>query len=139
MFCCALRSVLAIFLVFTMGYGLAADPVIGLAISPGDVFVNGTRVPGNVNLFEGNTLETADTVSELRLHGGARMTLAAESRGKIYSDRLMLEKWNSSCLFIETGAPGRIGSRNWNCRCFPATSSAVSTLAGRPRSWLRRA
>jgi hypothetical protein len=92
MFCCALRSILAVFLVFTMGYGLAAEPAIGLAISVGDLFVNGSQVPGNVNLFEGNTLETAGTVSELRLRGGARMTLAADSRGKIYSDRLMLEK-----------------------------------------------
>jgi hypothetical protein len=92
MYRCAPHSLLTLFLVWTLNLGLAASPVIGVAIARGGFQVDGDPVSGNATLFDGNTLETGSVPSELRLENGVRMRLASESRGMVYRDRLILEK-----------------------------------------------
>jgi len=88
----SLQSLIALNLVAQLVFGMAAGPAVGLATAPGSFSIDHSRVAGNATLFEGSIVETWNTASELQLSTGARMQLAAESRGIIYRDRLVLEK-----------------------------------------------
>jgi hypothetical protein len=70
----------------------ASSAAIGIAIADGSFSIDSHRVAGNATIFEGNTLETEAVSSELRLYGGVRVNLASDSRGKVFRDRLVLEK-----------------------------------------------
>ena len=71
---------------------LSAASPIGVAVARGTFLIDGSPVSGNATLFEGNMLETGGFASELQIHGGQRLLIAADSRGKVYRDRLVLEK-----------------------------------------------
>src|SRR2546422_1032697 len=49
------------------------------------------RVSGNATLFDGSTIETATAPSQIHLEGGPRLRLAAETRARIYHNKLVLE------------------------------------------------
>jgi hypothetical protein len=66
--------------------------VIGTVVAKGAFRMDNATVEGNATLFEGSTLETAQAASSVALSGGARLWLAASSRGKLFGDRLILEK-----------------------------------------------
>jgi hypothetical protein len=83
---------LSIVLVAQLSIGWAASPAIGVAIAPGSLRVDDSRVIGNGTLFEGTTVETGDTSSQLRLNDGVEMRLASGSRGRIYRDRMILDR-----------------------------------------------
>jgi hypothetical protein len=87
-----LRILLSLFLVAQLSIGWAASPVIGVAIAQGSLRVDDSRVIGNGTLFEGTTVETGDTSSQLRLNDGVEMRLASGSRGRIYRDRMILDR-----------------------------------------------
>lgn len=70
----------------------AATPVIGVAQSNGSITIDNARTAGNATIFEGNTIETGKASSHLQYKDGSSVLMASESRGKIYSDRLVLEK-----------------------------------------------
>jgi len=86
----ALAIALCGFLFFTHlpAYGAA----IGVAVAGGSFRVDDSMVTGNATLFDGSRLETVAASSEVRLTGGVHLRLAAGSRGRVYSDRLVLEK-----------------------------------------------
>lgn len=88
----SVQSIIALILTAHIGIMPAAAPSIGVALANGNVTVNNTRSPGNAPLFEGNTIETSKTSSRLQLQNGASAQLASDSRGKVYSNRLVLEK-----------------------------------------------
>jgi hypothetical protein len=69
----------------------AAPPVIGIATARGGFLLDNAPVRGNATLFEGAMVETSAAPTLVRLQGGARMQLGSASRGKVYSDRLVLE------------------------------------------------
>ncbi|HUB79456.1 MAG TPA: hypothetical protein VMB03_11690 [Bryobacteraceae bacterium] len=69
----------------------AAPSSIGFVRSAGDFRVDGSLVRGNSTIFDGDTVETAASRSVVQLSGG-QLTLAPESRAKIYHDRTVLEK-----------------------------------------------
>ena len=72
--------------------GLAASPPsIGIVKSTGEYRVNGSPVPGNSTLFEGDIVETAAARSVVQL-GAAQFTLLPASRAHIFRDRTVLEK-----------------------------------------------
>jgi len=71
---------------------LAAPPAIGTAVARGQFFLDSASVQGNATLLEGSVVETRATPSVLRLKAGPRMTIGSSSRGKVYGDRLVLEK-----------------------------------------------
>ena len=70
----------------------AASPVIGTAMTNGSFRVDQATVRGNATLFEGSVLETAAASSAVQLSNGTRLELSADSRGRLYGDRLVLEK-----------------------------------------------
>ncbi len=49
-------------------------------------------VTGNATLFEGATVETGPAVSLLDLSSGTHVALLPESKGRVFRDRLILEK-----------------------------------------------
>jgi hypothetical protein len=75
----------------TLGLATAAPPVIGTVTSGGAFRLNGDTVMTNGTLTEGAVLETENGNLSVRLAGGARLTLSAASRGKLYGDHIVLE------------------------------------------------
>ena len=96
------------------GLVIAAPPVIGTATATGAFRLNGDTVMANGTLTEGAVLETGRGYSSVRLTGGARLSLSADSRGKLYSDRIILEKGEARLIETraENGAvPRRVSRR----------------------------
>jgi hypothetical protein len=88
-----LREVLFVLaLNMMLGLGRAAAPAIGTVTAGGAFRLNGETVMANGTLTEGTVLETSRGGSSVRLAGGARLSLSADSRGKVYSDHIVLEK-----------------------------------------------
>jgi hypothetical protein len=69
----------------------AAPSSIGTVRSAGDFRVDGSVVRGNGTVFEGDVIETAAARSVVQM-GGGQLTLAPESRAKVFHDRTVLEK-----------------------------------------------
>lgn len=80
----------------------AATPVIGVALSNGNISINNNRTAGNANLYDGNTIETSESASRVELKDGARVQLATDSRGTIYHDHLLLEKGTTQFLISDS-------------------------------------
>jgi hypothetical protein len=70
----------------------AATQVIGVAMSEGTILVNDSLTPGNASILDGSTLQTDRTSSQVRLKDGAQVRLDMESRGKLFSDHVDLQK-----------------------------------------------
>lgn len=71
---------------------LASGPVIGLAISQGNLEVDRASVAGNANLNDGAELKTGKDSARIQLSNGGRATLGANSQGKVYAGSLALER-----------------------------------------------
>jgi len=69
----------------------AATSSIGFVRSAGDFRVDGSVVRGNSTVFDGNVIETSAARSVVQLDG-SQLTLAPDSRAKVYRDRTILEK-----------------------------------------------
>jgi hypothetical protein len=76
----------------TLGLAIAAPPVIGTVTAGGAFRLNGDTVMANGTLTEGAVIETGRGNSSVRLAGGTRLSLSADTRGKLYSDHIVLEK-----------------------------------------------
>jgi hypothetical protein len=70
----------------------AAPDAIGIATARGGFSMDKTHVQGNATLFDGGVLETGLASSLVRLQSGSEIQLGSTSRGRIYKDRLVLEK-----------------------------------------------
>ena len=83
---------IALILATNLTLGMAAAPAVGLMTASGSFTIDNSSIAGNATLFEGNQIETGRASSQLHLNNGATMQLAAESRGVVYRDRLVLER-----------------------------------------------
>ncbi|MGH9645183.1 MAG: hypothetical protein ACRD4E_00080, partial [Bryobacteraceae bacterium] len=84
--------ILAVVILSVMpGLTIAAPSVIGTVTSQGAFRLNGDTVMSNGTLIEGAVIETIRGDLAVRLSGGARLSLSAGSRGKLYSDHMILE------------------------------------------------
>jgi hypothetical protein len=70
----------------------AAPDAIGIATARGGLFMDRSPVQGNTTLFDGGVLETNAYPTVVRLQSGSEVRLGSASRGRIYRDRLVLEK-----------------------------------------------
>ena len=86
------KALVAVSISLQLGIGMAAAPAIGTVIAGGAFRLDHADVNGNATLFEGSLLETAAAASTVSLASGARLSLEAASRGKLFGDRLVLEK-----------------------------------------------
>lgn len=102
----------------------AASPVIGTATARGAFRVDNATVTGNATLFEGATIETHTAGTALLLPGRARVALSPGSKGKLYGDRLLLEKGEAR---LEQGAGFRFEARGLTIQ--PATGTASARVA----------
>ena len=141
------RLAIALCVWLTVSVVPAFSAAIGIAKANGSFRVDSNPVAGNATLFEGNTLETAAASSDLQLYSGTRMRLAPDSRGRVFGDRLVLEKglgeWDSATgywvearglriLADSPGASGRVlitGSRKVQAAAL-AGSLRVTTADG---------
>ncbi len=87
-----LQSILALAMSLNLAIASAAAPAIGTALAKGAFRVDNTTTTGNATLFEGSVLETANASSSIQLNSGARVSLSSDSRGRLFGDRLVLEK-----------------------------------------------
>lgn len=69
----------------------AAPSSIGFVRSVGDFRVDGSIVRGNSTIFDGDVIETATARSVVQIND-VQLTLAPDSRAKVYRDRTVLEK-----------------------------------------------
>lgn len=102
------RLAIALCVWFSLAVLPAFSAAIGVAKANGSFRVESNPVVGNATLFEGNTLETSAASSELQLYNGIRMRLAPDSRGRVFRDRLILEKGLGE---LQGGAGYRIEAR----------------------------
>lgn len=102
------RLAIALCAWFSLAVLPAFSAAIGVAKAHGRFLVDSHPVAGNATLFEGNTLETAAASSELQLYSGVRMRLAPDSRGRVFGNRLELEKGSGE---LNGGAGYRIEAR----------------------------
>lgn len=84
----------------------AATPAIGVAMSEGTILVNDTQTPGNTTVFDGTTLQTQKSFSQIRLKDGAQLRLESESRGKLFSDHVDLQQGSAKIWDYSANANG---------------------------------
>jgi hypothetical protein len=82
----------ALSLALAAGFASSAPAVIGTIRVKGSLRLDGATVAGNATLFEGETVETQVAGSTLDVLSGARITLAPQSKGRVFNDRFALEK-----------------------------------------------
>ena len=78
--------------VFISAVAVAASPAIGIVTASGHFTLDRSQVWGNATVFEGSVVETGSASSEVALHNGAKLQLAKDSRARVLSDRVVIEK-----------------------------------------------
>ena len=76
-----MQAMVALAMSIQIGIVTAAAPAIGTVIASGAFRLDHLNVTGNATLFEGSLLETGGAASTIALANGARLSLAAASRG----------------------------------------------------------
>jgi hypothetical protein len=122
---CRLAIALCVWL--SAGLVCAHGAPIGIALANGSFRIDSNLVVGNATVFEGNTLETDRASSELELSAGVHVRLAANSRGRVFSDRLELQKGLGE---LEAGKGYWIEARGLRIRPEDAQSAGRVALAG---------
>lgn len=69
---------------------LIAESYIGVASTRGNMSVNHESVRGNANLGNGASIQTTDSVSQVDLQNGVKLTLGQQSAASIHEDRTEL-------------------------------------------------
>ena len=70
--------------------GIAAGPVIGIAVSEGALQVNQKTIQGNANLEAGSVVKALSAGVRVKLAGGAATTLAPGSEASFYPQAMEL-------------------------------------------------
>ncbi len=85
---------LRFFILVTVTAALAAGAPasIGTVTAHGNIQVDGSQVFGNATVFDGTTIETGRATTSLHLQKGIELAMAPSSRGKLFSNKLVLEK-----------------------------------------------
>jgi hypothetical protein len=74
-------------------FGLVASNIpIGVATAVGSIRVDSADMRGYATVLDGARLETNINPSQIALSNGNRLELAADSGGRIYTDRIILDK-----------------------------------------------
>lgn len=86
-----IRNTLFLF-VSISAFAFAASPAIGIVTASGHFTLDRSQVWGNATVFEGSVIETGAASSEVALRNGAKLQLAKDSRARILSGRVVIEK-----------------------------------------------
>jgi hypothetical protein len=126
------QSVIAAAMALNLGIGsgiaVAASPAIGTPAigtiaAKGSFRVDNATVANNATLFEGATIETAAAGSSMQLSSGAKMVLAAESKGRFFGDHMVLERGQGS---LERSENFRVEARGLTIQ--PETGNATGRV-----------
>jgi hypothetical protein len=104
-----------------------ATPAIGVAFSNGTLLINNASTVGNASVFDGSTVETNGTASRLHLKTGADVQMSAESRGKVFSNRMVLEK---GVMELKTAGKYGIEARSLQITGTDASAMAKVSIHG---------
>ena len=107
-----------------VGYAGGATRSIGTASARGDVNVDNYAVQGNATLFDGSVVQTGQASADLRLASGADITMASDSRGKLYQNRIVLEQGSS-----EVKASGPFQLEAYGLRVIPSSPASRGVVA----------
>lgn len=121
-----LQSFLAIVLAMQLSVGLAAPSAIGVATAKGNFRIDQASITGNGTLFDGAIVETQRAAGQLDLNNGAKLQLGANSRGKIYQDRLVLEQGEGQ---FRPGQKSQFGFEAKSLRIIPADSNSIAHVS----------
>ena len=117
-----LKSFFAILMAMQLSLGLAAPSAIGIASAKGNFRIDNAAISGNGTLFDGVTVETQRSTGQLDLTSGAQLQLGVNSRGKVFTDRMILEQGQSQ---FRTGKNGKFGLEARTLHIIPADSGSV--------------
>jgi len=133
-----LLAQLALLLPFAAGPAFSGNPAIGLAVSSGSFEVNHSRVAGSATLFDGATVETTNSNSDIQLQTGARVRLSPWTRAEVFAARLVLQAGLSALdsapgFVVEAGplhvSPGEAGAAG-RIRLTDGSKVTVAALRG---------
>lgn len=99
------KSVVIATMLFSSSFGLAAPAAIGTASARGELRVDGYTVRDSATVFNGSTLETGDAGAVVRLTSNTEIKLAADSRGTLFRDHLLLSRGETE---LTTSHPFRL-------------------------------
>jgi hypothetical protein len=88
----ARRASLGLLALGALSLSFAASLAIGLVVANGTFQLDHSSVRGSATLFDGNTIETKGSSSQLQLAHGVKLQLASDTRARVYESRLVLEK-----------------------------------------------
>jgi len=91
---------LSLAIAVSLAAAMAAPPSIGTVSAHGNVQVDGSFVYGNATIFDGTLIETEKATTSVRLNGGIAISMAPDSRGRLYRNRLVLEKGASEIAMV---------------------------------------
>jgi hypothetical protein len=125
-------------ILFSSSFALAGTSAIGTVSARGDLRVDGYTVRGNATLFDGTAVETDHASATLHLAKGTEIKLANDSRGTLYSDRLVLlrgaTELNTSNAFLLEASDLRVTADAPNTKGIvmlsPANTVEVAAVAG---------
>lgn len=121
---------------------MAASSGIGIVTASGHFTLDKSQVWGNATVFDGSVIETGDASSEVALRSGARLQLAKDSRARVLSGRVVMEKGvgqisapesfevNAANLRIHTGGRLRVDVTEGVRVASLAGSAQVSSATG---------
>lgn len=78
-----------------LSYAAAGTLSIGTASVRGEMRVDSSSVKGSATLFDGSVVETGQASADLHLSQGNEITMYANSRATLHSDRLVLNEGKS--------------------------------------------
>jgi hypothetical protein len=120
------KSFFAILLAMQLSVGMAAPSAIGIASAKGNFRIDNAAIAGNGTLFDGVIVETQRATGQLELNNGTRLQLGINTRGKVFSDRLILEQGETQ---FRTGDQGKFGLEARTLRIIPADSTTVAHVS----------
>lgn len=126
-----LQMGLAILMTAQLSVAMAASPVIGVATARGGIKIDSASASGNGTLFEGTSVETGRTASDLNMSNGVRMHLGSGSKGVVYGDHIVLERGESQLSSpVAKAAEYRIEARSLRVHAEgPGSSGRVQLVA----------
>jgi hypothetical protein len=140
----------------TSAAAFATSPAIGIVTASGHFTLDRSQVWGNATVFEGSILETGSASSEVGLRSGAKLQLGKDSRVRILSNRVVMEKGigqisapesfevdaanlrihSDGRLRVNIGENVQIASLMGNARVFSASGMLLAAIpAGRTMSF----
>jgi hypothetical protein len=87
---------------FFSAFAVASSPAIGIVTASGHFTLDRSQIWGNATVFEGSVIETTGASSQIALRNGAKLQLAKDSRARIQSDRVVIEKGIGQILAPES-------------------------------------